>query len=261
MPKNDQAEIAPEPKTAHAEIASFRKLEKLLKKFLESVPKLGERPAFPAIKEPNSGAVINASQTTTTALHVTVSTNRPDLTHYVDLLDADSFATLDSVTQAAPTGSPFAVTLTIPQLTDAGPRTLMLQCRAPASLAGNVHRILIDVRDPVPKVAQQATSGGVALPPGDYPSTDVRLGNVTVTATATGVDPFTYHWTTTRVDAALGITTTTATTTTPTVSLDNLDLIAGAAVFPIAVSFDVYVTDADGHNSATAPTLTFRITP
>jgi hypothetical protein len=224
-------------------------LVEFIRRLIETLPlPLNQRPAFPAIKSPDSGCVITGSQTQAVPLTVSVSTNRPDEAHVVELLNADTFAVLDSEPVSFVTNS---AQITIPVVTGAAPTTMMLQCRAPSDAAGNVHRILVNVQAPAipppPTVAITATTGsGIVLVSGgtfDH-TTTTGLNAVSIAATAAGTGTLSYHWTVTIGFTPIPV----AVTTTPLVE----NLIPTGTTFPTGAVVSVYVTDGNGQSSVPA---------
>jgi hypothetical protein len=231
------------------EAFAIREFIALIKKLIETVPlPLNQRPAYPSITSPSSGSVITASQATPVSLTVTVSSNRPDEPHVVELLNDDTFAVLDS--QPVNFGTNSAQVM-IPAVNGTTATTMLLQCRAPGDAAGNVHRILFNAQAPAlpqtPTVAVNATtSSGLALPSGMYNHTTTPgLNAVTFAATASGTAPFTFNWIVT-------ISTTSTPNTTQGPTFGPVNLIPSGTTFPTAAAVSVFVTDANGLNSAPA---------
>jgi hypothetical protein len=224
-------------------------LIEFFRRLIETLPlPLNQRPAFPSIKSPDSGALIMGSQTQPVPITVSVSSNRPDEAHVVELLNADTFAVLDTEPVSFVTNS---AQVSIPVLTGAGATTMMLQCRAPSDAAGNVHRILVNVQAPAipppPTVALTATTGsGIVLVSGgtfDH-TTTTGLNAVSFAATAAGTGTLTFHWAVT-----LGFTPIpAAVTTTPLVQ----NLIPAGTTFPTGAVVSVDVTDGNGQSSVPA---------
>jgi hypothetical protein len=228
---------------------AIREFITLIKKLLETLPlPLNQRPAYPAINSPIAGSAITASQAQPVPLTVTVSSNRPDEPHVVELLNDDTFVVLDSQPVNFGTNS---ATVTIPVVNGTAATTMLLQCRAPGDAAGNVHRILFNVQAPAlpppPTVSESAnTTTGLALPSGSYNHTTTPgLNSVIFSATSTGTAPFTFNWTVT-----IGTTSTPTTTTVP--SLGPVNLIPSGTTFPTSAAVSVYTTDANGLNSPPA---------
>jgi len=236
------------PVDPDAEREVLKSVARALQLVFELIPQpLGQRPAFPAINTPTAGGVVTASQLAPTALAVQVSSNRSDLVHYVDLLNADTFAVVDADKVVAFAGNNGTANITIPTQTAPGPTTYMLQCRVPTSVAGNIHRIYIDIQAPAlpppPTIVLSAMAAGVPLPAGTYPHATAGLNAVVATATTTGgAGPFTYHWSL----ALLGSPTTVLSTLTNT---NTFDLIPAGTVYPTSAVISCYVTDSHGLNS------------
>jgi hypothetical protein len=208
---------------------------------------INQRPAFPAIDVPTSGSAVLASQAVVTPLPVTVSSNRRDLTHYVDLLDPDTFTAFDHDRLVTFVGNTGTVNVNIPVQTGVGPTTYLLQCRCPDSLAGNCHRVLFDVQAPAlpapPTLTLSAMANGAPLPGGTYPRTQLGIHAVVFTATtAGGTGPFTYYWTVSRS----GVTALPVPLATNTYTVD---LAPAGTVFPASVVVSCYARDALLQNS------------
>jgi hypothetical protein len=101
------------------------------------------RPAFPAITNPKSGGTVPPGD-----LRVAVTSNRPDLQHVVELLDAEDFTIVDGPKTVEFKGNTGSVVVKIPaaEENETEPKIFMLQVSAPSSKTGNVHRILFDRR-------------------------------------------------------------------------------------------------------------------
>lgn len=215
---------------------------------------LDDRPAHPAIKNPDSGDTVPASQTGPTPLNVDISSNRPALSHTIQLLDGDTFAVVSTV-NATFVSNLGNGTVQIPTLTGTDPKVFILQCTS-SDPAGNVCRILIRAQAPVvppppPAPTLTGTLGTAApFPPGNYPKSTAGLNAVTFVAQTPGAG-ITYVWI-----VQVGMTPVPVPTTSNTIG--PIDLTTGGMT-PYSVSVTVLAKDAGGVMS-TPTTQTFTIT-
>lgn len=230
---------------------------------LQAIP-ANQRPAYPAIVDPTAGGILfPASSTSTTLITVSVSTNRPDRLHKVDLLNADTLASVDGDKTVNFSTNPGLASVEIPILTTPDVVSFVIQCRVPGDPAGNVHRILVDAQAPIiptpPSISMlnAADAVGVAVPFNpDHTVNSPNLTNVVVTADILGgTPPYAFMWSIFR------ITSSGFTTSLDPHNANNLpiDLINGETVFPIAVSITCQVTDNFGMNSVASPPFTITI--
>ena len=141
--------------------------------------------SYPTIDDPTSGSVVPGGA----PLTVTVSTNRPDLTHTVRLITTDASGTvLHSVPVNFPNGdSPGTATVDIPAADPTNDIEYFIEV-VPST--GPSHRIVVTVLKAGTPLTVAVDSGG--NPPGTYAS-PLELHLVGVASG--GTPPYTYQWT------------------------------------------------------------------